>query len=961
MAQRTIKGTVTDAQTGDALIGANVLVVGTATGTITDIDGTYELRLPDGAAEIEFTFTGYAAQRVTITASNVYDVKMDAGSVLDEIVVVGYGSVKKSDLTGSMVSVGEEDFNRGAFTSPDQLIQGKAAGVQILNNSGQPGGAATIRIRGNSSIRSGNEPLFVLDGVPLNGSSSKPGLSAGDIGNTNSSNPLNWLNPNDIESMQVLKDASAAAIYGSRAANGVIIINTKKGKTGEATIDFNTSLGFSSVLKKYDVLDGNEYRAALTDYGLTSGDYGDNVNAFDEITRTGLTNNHSIGIGGGGANGSYRVSFSYFNQEGIVKSNDLERISANLRGNYKFLKSRKLGFDYNVIATRTSENGPAVSTNAGFRGNLIGNALQWNPTHPIYEEDGSPVIIPAFGDFTNPVALLDAYKDVSKTTDVFASFSPSYEIMPGLTYKFLYSVNSGIGSRNSQIASWINVQGIKDLGAAWFNERSALTNVIQHTLNFDKRLNSMFSINALAGYEYQKTDITERNMNANGFLIPEFDYTNVFQASPRGVRNIGSVADPIEELQSYFGRAIFNVSDKYLLTATVRYDGSSKFGENNKYGLFPSVAAAWNLHNEDFLAGGMFNSLKLRAGWGQTGNQAFPAGASQERYYLTEQRSDLENVANPDLKWETTTTMNFGLDFAILDYKVNGSIEYFNRTSEDLLFQFPTIQPAPAAFYWINLPGEVINKGVELTLNADIINAGDLRWDLGVNAAFISNTLENYTGPVLDYATLYGQGISEAPSQRLVNGQPLNSFYLREFTGIGEDGQSEYANNGDRAFVGDPNPDVLLGISTTVAKGAWNFGMNFNGALGHQIYNNTKNTVIPIGNLGSRNIDASLLESANKEAISNPVAGSDRYLEDGSYLKLANATLGYNLGNLGNNVRNARVYVTGNNLLVFTGYSGFDPEVNTVNTNATGLPSAGIEYIPYPSARSVIFGLNFSF
>ena len=302
-----------------------------------------------------------------------------------------------------------------------------------------------------------------------------------------------------------------------------------------------------------------------------------------------------------------------------------------------------------------------------------------------------------------------------------------------------------------------------------------------------------------------------------------------------------------------------------------------------------------------------------------------------------------------------------GVDFAVLDYKLSGTLEYFNKSSEDLLFQFPTIQPAPAAFYWINLPGTVENKGVEVTLDAELVNNDNLRWNLGVNAAFVSNELKDYNGPVLDYGTLFGQGISNAPSQRLASGQPLNSFYLKEYTGIGEDGQSTYANDGALAFVGDPNPNVILGITSGLTMGDWSLVLNFNGAMGHDIYNNTKNTVIPIGNIGSRNVDASLIGSTPQESVANPVAGSSRYLEDGSYLKLQNASLSYNLGNLNNAIRNAQIYLTGTNLLVFTGYSGFDPEVNTVNYSSNGLPSAGIEYIPYPSARTITFGLNFSF
>jgi iron complex outermembrane receptor protein len=969
MAQRTITGTVTDKETGDPLIGANILVVGTSMGTVTDIDGSYELQVPAGSTQIEVTYTGFASQRITLSASNVYDVQMSSGALLEEIVVVGYGTVKRSDLTGSVASVSEEDFNKGVFTAPDQLIQGKAAGVQILNNSGQPGGATTVRIRGNSSIRAGNQPLFVVDGVQLTGGSTKPGTNAGDLGATAASNPLNYLNPADIESIQILKDASATAIYGSRGANGVIIITTKRGKSGSPSIDFNTYFGASSILRKYDVLTGDEYRQALKDYdadtdpttGRLKGDYGDSVDAMDEILQTGFTQNYNISIGGGTSDGNYRISLGYLDQEGIIKNNDLKRLSANVAGTYKFFESKRFKTDFNLIATQTRENGPAVSTNAGFRGSLIGNALQWNPTHKLKEANGDLVIIPEFGNFTNPVALLEAFHDRTNTVDLIASISPSYQITDFLTYSFNYNVTYGTGTRRTHVESWINLQGIENRGLASIYNVNNTNQILTHTLNFVQDLSSGLNLNAVLGYEYQKRSERGYGLWAQDFIVDDFDYTNILQNSKTDSRNMFSYANPDAELQSYFVRANFNLRDKYLLTATFRADGSSKFGENNRYGYFPAVGFAWNLHNEDFLSGGVFDNLKLRLGWGQTGNSEFPAGASQDRYRFDQQSIRLENVANPDLQWETTTTTNIGLDFAILDFKVTGTLEYFRKVSEDLLFQFPTIQPAPAGFYWINLDGQVLNTGAEITLNAELVNTSKLRWDFGINAAFLKNEVKDYNGPNIVYGQLFGQGISGATIMRLQNGQPLNAFYLRDHIEIGADGQSVYANDEALSYLGNPNPDVLLGISTGLASGKWNLTLNFNGALGHDIYNNTKNTVIPIGNLGTRNIDATLLEGNNQEAISNAIKSSDRYVEAGDYLKLANATLSYNIGNLiGNNVRNARVYLTGQNLFVITGYNGFDPEVNTVN-EFNGLPSAGIEYIPYPTARTFIFGVNFSF
>lgn len=964
MGQRTISGVITDATSGETLIGANIAVKGTSTGTITDIDGSYSLKVPDGAKEIVVSYTGYATKNVTLGASNTVDVSMSQGEVLDEVVVIGYGTAKKSDLTGSIVSVGEDDFNKGLITSPDQLLQGKAAGVQILNNSGQPGTATSVRIRGNSSVRAGNQPLFVVDGVQLTGASSRPGVSGiADVSNNAATNPLNYLNPSDIESIQVMKDASATAIYGSRGSNGVILITTKKGRSGDPTIQFNTSLGFSSILNEYDILNASEYRSALADYGQTSGDFGSDVNAMDEILRTGMTNNHNVSISGGGNNGTYRVSMGYFDQEGIIKENSLNRLTANLSGNYKFFDSKRFQLAFNLIASRTNDQSPAISTNAGFQGSLIGAALQWNPTHPLYEADGSPVIKPGFGnDRINPVALLDAYNDRSTATDIIASISPSYKLTDNLTYKLDYALTEGTGIRRAYVASWINQQAIENRGVGYVGNRRVKNQILTHTLNLNQELTSSLNLNAVVGYEYQKREELGTGAVGRDFIVGDFDYTNILQNSATGggdARQIFSSALPDQELQSYFARANFNFRNKYLVTASVRADGSSKFGENNRYGVFPAVAVAWNLHQEDFLADGVFDNLKLRLGWGQTGNSEFEPGASQERWGFGPQSIALENVANPDLKWETTTNINVGLDFAMMDYKLTGTIEYFNRSSEDLLFSFIAIPPAPSSNYWINLDGSNVNSGLELAINALLVENEGFNWDLGFNVAFLNNELQDYTGPNVLYGQLFGQGSTGAISQRLESGQPLNSFYLQQYTGLGEDGISTYADGG-ASFVGDPNPDVLLGISTAVNYEDFTLTLNFNGAMGHQIFNNTKMSVLPINNIGTRNIDANLVGNSIQESTANAIAASDRYIEDGDYLKLANATLSYNLGDLGSDLKNARIYLSGSNLLVFTGYTGFDPEVNTENVR-DGLPSFGIEYIPYPSARTVVIGANFSF
>lgn len=960
LAQRTITGVVTDAENGEPLIGANVLVVGTSSGAVTDIDGSYSIDLPADATQLEFSYTGYSSQTVTVGASNTLNIALRAGETLDEIVVTGYSSQRRRDLTGSVASLNEKDFNQGVIVSPDQLIQGRTPGVQIVNNSGQPGGATTVRIRGNASIRAGNDPLFVVDGVQLTGASSKPGTDAGGLGGTAGSNPLNYLNPNDIESIQVLKDASAAAIYGSRGANGVVLITTKRGQTGDPRLNVNTSIGFSDVLRTYDVLTGDEYRQAIQDYGLSGGDFGESVDAFDEITRTGIVNNHTVAISGGSAKGNYRVSLGYFDQEGVVKENELNRLSANLAGSYKFLDNDRLAIDFNLIASRTNEQAPPVTTNAGFQGSLIGNALQWNPTHPLYDSNGDPIRVPEFGNFVNPMVLLDAWDDKVETTDLIFSVAPSFKITDELVYKLQYGINSGVGNRRTQISSILNIPNIEGRGLASLAERNSQQQILTHTLNYNTTFGNV-SFSGLVGYEYQKFEEEFFNVTARDFETDDFNLVNVLQISSQGSRGISSGSPPDSELQSFFGQFNLNFNDRFLFTGTVRADGSSKFGENNRYGVFPAVAAAWNLHNEPFLEGGLFDNLKFRVGWGQTGNSAFPAGAAQFRYGSPDAGEiALENVANPDLRWETTTTFNVGFDFAILDYKVTGSVEYFNRDSEDLLFQFPTIQPAPEGFYWINLDGSVINSGVELALNTVLVSDEQFTFELGGNVTFLDNILEDYRGPNILYGQVFGQGATGATIHRLADGEALNAFYLRDHLEIGDDGQSDFADGEALSYLGNPNPSLLVGINAGFYYGNWSLNMNFNGSFGNDIYNNTQNTVLPIGNLGTRNIDAALLDSENQESITNAIKTSDRYLEDGSFLRLANATLAYNFGNIGNAVSGVRVYLTGQNLFVITDYTGFDPEVNTVN-DLNGLPSAGIEYIPYPTARTIVLGASFNF
>jgi iron complex outermembrane receptor protein len=525
------------------------------------------------------------------------------------------------------------------------------------------------------------------------------------------------------------------------------------------------------------------------------------------------------------------------------------------------------------------------------------------------------------------------------------------------------SLFNSVGTRESELGKALNVQGVEGRGWARVATNQLTTQQFTHTLSYDKQIASALNLSFVLGYEYQKFDNKENALDARDFLVDDIPYVNYMWNSSQSSRNIDGFTNPSSKLQSFFGRINFNISEKYLITATFRADGSSKFGVNNRYGYFPSFAGKWNLANEDFLSSsGFINTLSLRAGWGQTGNQEFPSGAAQERYGLGDNQvfEGLQNVANPDLKWETSSTLNVGIDYAFLNAKITGSIDYFNKVTEDLLFNFNTIQPAPAGRYWTNLDGKLINKGIEFAINYQAINKGKTILEFGINLSFLDNVLEDYTGPAVLTGNLHGQGISNTTIQRLATGHPVNAFYLREWNGLDEAGFDNLTDDGNTFYyIGDPNPDALLGFNTILQVGKWDFVMNFYGAFGHQIYNNTANTVLPIGNLGSRNIAKAIMESGTKENTANSIKASTRYLENGDYFKMTNFALAYTVGNVGF-VEDIRISLTGQNLFTITNYSGFDPEVNT-DKSRDDVPSFGIEYTTYPTPRTFILGVDFKF
>lgn len=967
-AQTVVKGIIYDSDKAP-LAGATIQVTGTNTRTQSDAEGKYQITAPSPTSRLTVSFVGFETQTVSINNQAILNITLASLNNLDAVVVVGYASVRKSDLTGAATTVSAKDFNKGPLNAPDQLIQGKVAGVQMINNSGQPGGASTVRIRGNSAITGTGQPLYVVDGVALDGRSARPSTSAG-IGTAPDGNPLNFINPADIESMEILKDASATAIYGSRAAYGVVLITTKRGKSGDTKIDFSASAGVSNIARRVDVLSGDEYRAALTKYNLANGNFGTSVDALDEITRTAYNQNYSVGISGGANGNTFRASLGYQDQQGIIKTTDFKKYSAGFNGNFKFLESKKLGLDINMISNQYLEKIAPITTDAGFTGSLISQALSWNPTQSFYNPDGNLFI--DYGSTTiNPLAALAANNDKAKVSTILGSVSPYYKITPWLEYRMLASVNYSTGIRRASTRSFLNLQGIQPSGSflggyASYSNSELITQQFTNTLNFNKEIATKLNLNAIIGYEYSNFINKGTTNTATGFGEIAADYTDAFQTTAPANRTFSAFNNPTTELQSYFARAIFNYDNRYILTATFRADGSTKFGKSNRYGYFPSFAAAWDIKKEAFMANTEWlDQLKLRVGYGKTGNQDFPSGSAQQRYDFGNSNGAPTlvaiNNANPNLKWQSDVQTNVGVDFAFMKNRFTGSVDYFHKETNDLLFPQISFVPAVGGNVptWVNLPGQIINKGIELTLNGNIVETDNISWSLGGNATFIKNKVQNING-IIKTGSLNGQGLSGVTTEVIQNGLPLFAMVTRQYNGLDANGFSLYTDDGfTNYYVGNPNPKVIMGLSTNFRYKKLSFTANFNGAFGQSIYNNTANSVLAISNLGTRNISSALVSLPVAESLANPIAASSRYIEKGDYVKLANATLNYNFGNIGKSIKALNVYVNGQNLFVITKYTGFDPEVN-VNKSVSGVPSAGIDYTAYPTARTFNFGVNFS-
>lgn len=969
--QVTVSGNVVSNTDGMPVPGTSVVFKGQATNAVsTDFDGKFSIQLNNEKGVLIFSYIGYKTKEVPYSGSQTLNVILnEETSALDEVVVVGYGSQKRSDVTGSISSVKSEDFNKGVVANAGQLLQGKVAGVNVSAASGEPGSTQDIVIRGVGSLRSGTTPLYVVDGFALD-----------NTGNGVASNPLNFINPQDIESIDVLKDASAAAIYGSRAANGVIVITTKKGKAGRTQMNFSASTAFSTLANKVNVFSADEFRKQVVATGGTLYDGGANTDWQDELTRTAISKNVNLSMSGGADKFSYSASVGVDDQEGILRNSNLKRYSGRLNLTQKAFDD-KFKVSFNLTATKLENIRPDSRS-------VVNNMLQMNPTDAAYT-DGAPTVNLS-NDVFNPLISETIYGDFTNNNRILANIAPSFEIIKGLTYKLNLGVDYSSTDRDIQSKPYSTATNttIGSLNSIMTTNSNTL---VENTLTYElsKNLNSF---TFLVGQTYQETQVSQKQFNLSGF--PDNGVEPRYQIETASELTTQSAYATKNELQSYFGRLNYGYDSKYLLTATMRADGSSKFGKNNKYGYFPSVAVGWNISREDFLSDSdVFRNLKLRASWGQTGSQEIPSKITQasytesnsgnDTYPLDPSATDLSGypygsiytrLANPNIQWEVSTQTNVGLDFGLFNNALTGTIDYFNKVSENILLEVAPVDPIqPTDKYWTNIPNmQIKNSGVEFALDFNSDRNKDFSYNIGGNISLTKNKVVNSPYKILTTGAAQGSGQTGATINGVLNGQPIGSFYLLEFTGIGADGLNQYKdqnNDGeildnDRIEAGSALPDYIYAFYINLKYKNFDLGLNFNGAGGNKIYNHVAMSSFNKGNLvNSFNTTDRAIEYSN-EAATNSNLVSTRYIEDGDFLRLNNATLGYNLEpaaiGLGNAMDNIRFSITGQNLFVATKYSGFDPEINT-GSPIGGIQTFGIDYFSYPKSRTVLFGLNVAF
>jgi len=1033
----SIRGQVVDSVTQQGLGGATVELVFRSTGLtvqpgrqiMTDAEGRFTMSdVVPGAVTVKATRIGYGPQQheVNVTAGGTADARFvlaPQASVLEPVVVTGYGSQRREAITGSVSTVDGNVANVGVKTNAVQLLEGRAAGVNIIQNSGEPGSGAQVLIRGGSSLSATNEPLYVIDGVPINNVPTEP-QSAGVVGDPSlPRNPLNLINPGDISSITVLKDASATAIYGSRASNGVVLIETKRGNASSGpTFEYDGYVSTSSPARRLEVLNGAEYRAFVTDQVAawrtdstafcgrhptcaadTSVHYPDSAAAFDglqpshlgtlgtantnwadAISRSSVTHNHNLSFAGGTEATRYRASLNYANQKGVTLSSGLERIQGRLSATHSDLNNR-LRMELNVTTSRVNNTYLTYENNGGFEGGVFENVATFNPTQPITVTDSTGTRFYEVGGTTirNPVALADQIINIGQTTRTLANGTVSLDLTPGLTAKVTVGFDLSGGQRQEYYPLSNPVGQAVGGGMARQSDLENQTQTVQTVLNYQRQLGNN-TLDFVGGYEYSKFHKDSVIAQGIGFFTDAFSFNNLNAATTR--TNLSGASDA--RLASFFGRANVGFNDRFYVTGVLRYDGSSRFAEGNKWAAFPGISGSWHLSQESFMQSGPFSDLRVRLGWGLQGNPSVDpytslitlAGNTGAAYPWGDQAHGgvlATSNGNPDLKWEQTSQIDGAVDFSIMNNRISGTVEYFHKNTKDLLLTIDVPQPALNSTQLKNV-GRLSGHGFEVTLDALAISRPSLRWRAGLVFAAERTKVEDLGGSsFISTGFISGQGQSNAVSQRIMPGQPIGTFFGPAFLGVDASGKQVFACtsatagcvNGqttlgrgtaeaDYRILGNANPDFTLGFHSEITWNRFDVSFLVRAAVGQDVFNNT---ALVYSTKGNALQDKNFLRPAISDPIGihEPAIFSSLWVEDASFVRLQNITVGYdlNLPVLTRSARSARLYVSADNLILLTGYSGLDPEVFTTN----GLATRGLDYLTYPRPRTITGGMRLLF
>ena len=944
---RILKGVVKTVD-GPSLPGATVNEKGTTKGTVTDMDGNFTLEVSKANAVIVFSFVGMTTMEMEYTGQATMNVVMeDETTGVQEAIAIGYGTQTKREISGAVTNISEKNFNKGVTQTGIDLLKGKVAGLTITNGSGDVTKDQTIRLRGTSSLSASSQPFIVIDGVP--------GMS------------LNSVAPQDIESISVLKDASAAAIYGSRSASGVILITTKKGARDQTSVEYDGYVAVDNVTNVPKLLNAQEWRDYATNNNVdTKGfDKGGNTNWFDEIMRTGITQNHNLSMSGNNKSSNYRASISYLNQEGVVNDNAIERYNARLSFNQKALND-KLDLTFTTVMTQRNYS-EADTRNFVLAYNML-------PVYPVKNEDGSWYDNREY-DQGNPVRNQEYNKQENKNSLYFGNIKADLDLAKGLKF----GLNVLKQRETNDYGQYLDSQterGRNDIGYAKRESKTWDKQLLETTLNY-KKVVANNNINLLAGYSYEDNAYQTFMAQNRQFVTDLFGFNNLAAGENLRAGDVTSGKN-MSKLISFFGRANFTLLERFVLTASIRRDGSSRFGKNHQWGTFPSVSGAWHMKKQSFLENiESLDEFKLRAGYGISGNQdnldpylSLPLYGRAGQYYDNGKwfsAYEFSQNENPDLRWEQTSMFNVGLDFSFFKARINGSIDYYDKNTKDLLYTYSVPQPPYLKGTMMANVGAMNNKGVEFMLSADIVRKTNFRWNATFNIAHNKNEItslsnDQFTTNAIKFGDAWIRGGSQNTSHIIQEGKPLGTFYGWLFKGFDKDGKyimddmidgKEGLTDEDRTDIGSAQPTFTGGFANLITYKNLELNFFFRGVYGNDVLNFSKMSYATTQWLPGANVLKEALTIGLKES---PKYNS-YYIEDGSFLRLDNASIGYNFNTKGKyGINKLKLYVTGQNLFVITNYTGLDPEVDMSGLNP-GVE--GREF--YPKSRTFSVGINLGF